>query len=147
MARNPKRKKAARSISSRSKKRVAGKKSLSKRAVAKKKSAKKTLKQKGVKPSRSAARKKSISRENLDVSSYPLASPRESHIEDAGDLQGLSRSEVSESESVDELLDEGNAFEAEAVEGVEDAEARSERGVHTREVPEDDVPGEYLDKE
>src|SRR5215467_98133 len=54
----------------------------------------------------------------------------------SGDLQGLSDIERADSESVDELLEEGNAFEAGVVEGVEDAGARSEREVHTREVPE-----------
>src|SRR6516165_10374031 len=65
----------------------------------------------------------------------------------SGDLQGLSRLEDADAESVDELLEEGNAFEAGVVEGVEDAESRSERPVHTREVPQDDVPEEYLDKD
>ena len=65
----------------------------------------------------------------------------------SGDLQGLSRLEDADAESVDELLEEGNAFEAGVVEGVEDAESRSERPVHTREVPEDDVPEEYLDRD
>jgi len=65
----------------------------------------------------------------------------------AGDLQGLSNVEGADSESVDELLDEGNAFEADAVRGVEDAENADESEVHTHEVPEDDVPDEYLDKD
>ena len=38
----------------------------------------------------------------------------------SGDLQGLSNREGADSESVDELLEEGNAFEAEVVKGVED---------------------------
>ena len=67
--------------------------------------------------------------------------------EQSGDLQGLSRSEAADSESVDELLEEGNAFEADAVSGVEDAENADEEEVHTHEVPEDDVPGEYLDED
>ena len=67
--------------------------------------------------------------------------------EQSGDLQGLSRSETADSESVDELLEEGNAFEADAVIGVEDAESADPREVRTHEVPEDDVPEEYLDKE
>ncbi|HTW57322.1 MAG TPA: hypothetical protein VMD99_04305 [Terriglobales bacterium] len=67
--------------------------------------------------------------------------------EQSGDLQGLSRSEAADSESVDELLEEGNAFEADAVIGVEDAENADEGEVHTHEVPEDDVPSEYLDKD
>jgi len=40
-----------------------------------------------------------------------------------------------------------NAFEADVVKGVEDAEDTDEREVRTHEVPQDDVPGEYLDKE
>ena len=64
----------------------------------------------------------------------------------AGDLQGLPYRESADSESVDELLEEGNAFEADAVIGVENADA-DEGEVHTHEVPEDDVPQEYLDEE
>ena len=63
----------------------------------------------------------------------------------SGDLQGLSDRGRASSESVDELLEEGNAFEAEIVKGVEDVADGEE--VHTHEVPEDDVPGEYLDKD
>jgi hypothetical protein len=65
----------------------------------------------------------------------------------AGDLQGLSRREAADSESVDELIEEGNAFEADAVMGVENADNADEQEVRTHEVPEDDVPGEYLDEE
>jgi hypothetical protein len=68
--------------------------------------------------------------------------------EQSGDLQGLSNVEAADSESVQELLEEGNAFEAEVVKGVEDAGDRGgTREVRTHEVPEDDVPGEYLDKD
>jgi hypothetical protein len=65
----------------------------------------------------------------------------------AGDLQGLSSRERADSESVEELVDEGNAFEADVVTGVEAADDADEKEVHTHEVPEDDVPGEYLDKD
>ena len=65
----------------------------------------------------------------------------------SGDLQGLSNSGRADSESVDELLEEGNAFEAEAVKGVEDADNADEKEVRTHEVPQDDVPGEYQNKE
>jgi hypothetical protein len=65
----------------------------------------------------------------------------------SGDLQGLSKGESADSESVDELMEEGNAFEAGVVAGVEDAAGHDEKEVRTREVPEDDVPGEYLDEE
>ena len=65
----------------------------------------------------------------------------------SGDLQGLSSVAAADSESVDELLEEGNAFEAEAVTGVEDAGGQGQKEVRTHEVPEDDVPAEYLDKD
>ena len=65
----------------------------------------------------------------------------------SGDLQGLTRSESADSESVDELLEEGNTFEAGIVEGVERADDREERPVRTRQMPENDVPQEYLDKD
>ena len=67
--------------------------------------------------------------------------------EQSGDLQGLSRLPEADSESVDELIEEGNAFEADAVIGVEEADNADEKEVRTHEVPEDDVPGEYLDKD
>jgi len=65
----------------------------------------------------------------------------------SGDLQGLSRAEEADSESVEELLEEGNPLEAAAVSGVEEADDAEGREVHTHEVPEDDVPEEYFDKE
>lgn len=65
----------------------------------------------------------------------------------SGDLDGLSRAAEADSESVDELVEEGNLFEAGAVAGVEEADAADEKEVRTREVPEDDVPEEYLDEE
>jgi hypothetical protein len=65
----------------------------------------------------------------------------------SGDLQGLSSLEGADSESVDELLEEGNAFEAEVVKGVQDAGDADEGEVRTHEVPQDDVPGEYRDKD
>lgn len=66
--------------------------------------------------------------------------------DESGDLQGLSRRESADSESVEELLEEGNAFEADAVSGVEEADSQDGREVHTHEVSEDDVPEEYLDE-
>jgi hypothetical protein len=65
----------------------------------------------------------------------------------AGDLQGLSSVEGADSESVVELLEEGNAFEAAVVAGVENAENTDPMEVRTHEVPEDDVPEEYLDRD
>ena len=64
----------------------------------------------------------------------------------SGDLQGLSRTAGADSESVSELVEEGNPFEAEIVNAVEAADDTGKE-VRTREVPEDDVPEEYLDKD
>ncbi|HXY26372.1 MAG TPA: hypothetical protein VEI73_17095 [Candidatus Acidoferrum sp.] len=64
----------------------------------------------------------------------------------AGDLQGVSGLEGAASESVEELLEEGNAFEANIVKGVEDAENADEIEVESHEVLEDDVPEEYLEE-
>jgi len=63
------------------------------------------------------------------------------------DLAGVSRAEQADSESVDELVQEGNLFEAGAVAGVQEADDADEKEVHTHELPEDDVPEEYLDKD
>jgi hypothetical protein len=65
----------------------------------------------------------------------------------SGDLQGLSRLEAADWESVDQLIQEGNAFEADLVAVVERADNTDEQEVRRHEVPKDDVPGEYLDKE
>ena len=67
--------------------------------------------------------------------------PRSSEL--PGDLQGLSNVEDADSESVAELVEEGNAFEASLVKGVEDASNADTGPVRTHEVPEDDVPEEY----
>lgn len=65
----------------------------------------------------------------------------------AGDVQGLSRKAVVDSESVEELLEEGQAREAAAISGVEDALDPDQGEVRTREVREDDVPEEYTDEQ
>jgi hypothetical protein len=63
------------------------------------------------------------------------------------DLQGLSNLEAAHSQSGEGLLEEGNAFEADVGAGVQSAGPTDEKEARTHEVPEDDVPGEYLDKE
>jgi hypothetical protein len=83
----------------------------------------------------------------VGTASLPSVERLQSRDEGAGDLQGLSNRPTANSESVDELLEEGNAFEAEAVEGVETALDADQGEVKTHEVPEDDVPQEYLDKD
>lgn len=61
----------------------------------------------------------------------------------SGDTQGLSDVAEADSESVEELLEEGQSFEAEVISGIENAPDPDVSEVHTREVPEDDVPTEY----
>jgi N utilization substance protein A len=65
----------------------------------------------------------------------------------SGDIQQMPNAPEADSESVEELAEEGNAFEADAVQGVEDALDPDVSEVTTRQVPEDDVPPEYLDDE
>ena len=134
-------------------------KRIAKKAVVRKKSAPKKL-------ARAVTKAKAATKKTSGVKSDSAAKPRasrksprrveapflqtESDSDSAGqsgDLQGLSGIERADSESVDELIQEGNAFEADVVAGVESAANNDEGEVRTREVPEDDVPGEYLDKE
>jgi hypothetical protein len=62
----------------------------------------------------------------------------------SGDLQGLSNIGGADSESVGELLEEGNAFEAEVVKGVQDAPDADESEVHTHQVREElDLPEDF----
>jgi hypothetical protein len=63
----------------------------------------------------------------------------------SGDTQGLSDIAEAGSESVEELLEEGQSFEAEAVGGVQDAPDPDVAEVRARQFPEEDVPSEYLE--
>jgi hypothetical protein len=65
----------------------------------------------------------------------------------SGDIQQISDVADADSESVEELVEEGNAFEADAIQGVEDAKDPDVSEVTTRQVPEDDIPEEYLDND
>jgi len=84
---------------------------------------------------------------SVDTEAFVPEALRERSGGQSGDLQGLSNIEGADSESVAELTEEGNAAEADAVTGVEHAGDTDEKEVRTHEVPQDDVPGEYLDKE
>jgi hypothetical protein len=64
----------------------------------------------------------------------------------SGDLQGLSEVPDADSESVEQLVEEGQALEADAIAGVEKA-ADGEAPVRPRERPEVDVPPEYRDRD
>jgi hypothetical protein len=65
----------------------------------------------------------------------------------SGDTQGLSDVAEAGPESVEELVDEGQSFEAEVIGGVEDAADADVSEVQTKEVPEDDIPSEYQDRD
>jgi hypothetical protein len=162
------RKKPARKKTSRKKKPTSKKKLIaSKKPVAKKKVAakKKPVAKKATRrpaPKKKAAAKKPVavkapakkkaasaprpSRSNpIPISSRRGLGPESGG--QSGDTQGLSRGEYQDSESVEELMEEGQYMEAEAVSGVENAPDADESEVHTREVLEDDVPEEYTDRD
>lgn len=107
---------------------------------------------KGRKPARSNNKKKARVRIHGKASpAGSIAFPRRGLGSEAGgqagDTEGLRETARADSESVEELAEEGQALEAEAVSGVEDALDPDEGEVTTREVPEDDVPKEYDDQD
>lgn len=126
-------------------KNAVGKNVAGKRAKVKAKAgSKRTIRENAARARKKQARRKSQSVETV------ASVPKELEAwpgKQSGDLQGLSNTESADSESVDELLEEGNAFEADAVKGVQDAGDAEEREVRTHEVPQDDVPGEYRNKQ
>lgn len=139
--------KTAKSKSKRVKKKPASRKSARKTA-----SSKKSLKRKA--PTKKAAKRRARPRPASVSAERELQQEIRSRRLSGGttqarqsDFRGLSRAEEADSESVDELVEEGNIFEAGAVAGVEEADDSDEREVHTHEVPEDDVPEEYLEKD
>jgi hypothetical protein len=81
----------------------------------------------------------------LHVPSLPYRAATSDAIEagQSGDSQGLADDESADSESIKELVDEGQDFEAMAVSGVENAPDPDRGEIRTKEVPEDDVPPEY----
>jgi hypothetical protein len=118
-----------------------------KKKPAKKKASKRKIASKNVaasRPRRSATRP----RAKKQVPFSTLSGSRRAQAQSGdADSQGLSTVERDDSESVSELLEEGNAFEAGVLTGVERADDADEREVRTRQIPEDDVPEEYLDKD
>jgi len=126
------------------------KKALSKKPAPKKIAAKKTVpakkaapkKKKRLEKKRVRGRSQSVGAVVFELQGLGARSGGQS-----GDLQGLSNLAGADFESVGELLEEGNAFEAEVVKGVQDVRDADEGEIRTHEVPEDDVPGEYLEKD
>jgi hypothetical protein len=141
-----KKKKAARktkvtaSLKPSSRKKIAGKKV---RSAAKKRPS----------SQRAAKETRSAERSTLAGGTFPVPARhsrsgiRAASAGQSGDLQGLSRKQGVDSESVEELLEEGQTHEAEAVSGVENALEPDQGEVQTHEVLEDDVPEEYTDED
>ena len=121
-----------------------------KRAAPKKLAAKK----KSLPKKKSSAKKKSAkkaTRRRADVINPVTPSGRRglgaASAGQSGDTQGLSRQSYDDSESVEELMEEGQYMEAEAVSGVENAPDADQGEVRTRQFPEDDVPEEYQNED
>jgi hypothetical protein len=156
----PARKKTASKNKPTLKKKTAAKKLIKKKPVAKKKTAakktvtKKVAAKKPVAKKKAPAKKKSAGRKSASRQSSPtpisISSRRGLGPESggqSGDTQGLSRRENVDSESVEELMEEGQYMEAEAVSGVENAPDADEGEVRTKQFSEDDVPEEYTDQD
>ena len=133
------------------KKRVTPKRKLARKKAAPRKAAVKTKvagkKTTGGKTAGALKKQVRSKSQSVDTVAFALEGLGAQSGEQSGDLQGLSNIQAADSESVDELLEEGNAFEAEVVKGVEDAEGADEGEVRTHEVRRDHVPGEHMDKE
>lgn len=90
--------------------------------------------------------------DNEGIRTYGNVSPRRSGLGpnsagQSGDTQGLSDVAEAGAQSVEELVEEGQSFEAEVIAGVENAPDADVAEVHTKQVPQDDVPSEYLEKD
>ena len=126
-------------------KQTKSKKVVSKKTPPKKKVTKNALRKKET-PRKETLKKNRIRAKSQSVASVAFEPEglRERSGGQSGDLQGLSSIAGADSESVEELLEEGNAFEAEVVQGVQDAADADESEVVAHEVPEDDVREEDL---
>ena len=133
--------------SGKKKARATKKKMLSADGKRRKKAAKKTVK-KAQRQLRARAREISSGSERSSLGSGPFATnerPTKRGLGtgaagQSGDLQGLSRSIDVDSESVEELIEEGQAFEADAINGVENAPDTDQGEVRVHERPEDELP-------
>jgi hypothetical protein len=131
-------------------KKVASKKKIAlKGKSSKKKSASKAAHKKVAGKKSKMTRRETIreTSEPVETVGFSAMGPTANEGGQSGDLQGLSNLETADSESVVELLEEGNAFEASVVAGVENADNTEPCEVRTHEVLEDEVPSEYLDRE
>jgi len=141
----PKKRRPVKTAGTKTPKKLGKKKLTSKKPAAKTKSLGK--KKTAGKTDGNVAKRGPRTRQKVDRESFESQELRSRSAGQSGDLQGLSNVEAADSESVEELIEEGNAFEADVVAGVERAGSTRVQEVRTHEVPEDDVPGEYLDEE
>lgn len=142
-------KKAKQKKAKRGAKKAAAKASTAKaKLTAKKKAAKRKAARKPAAPRR-PARQPEIVFGSRSVETVPEERQARAAAAGAGggDFGGASVVENVDSESADELLEEGQAFEAGIVSGVENAPDPDQGEVRTHEVPQDDVPEEYDDKD
>jgi predicted alpha/beta-hydrolase family hydrolase len=131
-------KKAKRKNPKRTTKKITAKAKLSAKKKAPKRKATRTARRK-------PARRREVVLGSQSVETVQLKPRARAAVSGAGggDFGGVSAVEDVDSESAEELLEEGQTFEAAAVSGVEDAPDPDQGEVRTREVPEDDVPEEY----
>jgi N utilization substance protein A len=117
-----------------------------KKQAKKRKSAPKSALKKA--PRKKAAKKRPRGRANFaELTGYQRKGLGSLTGGQSGDIQGISSRGAIDSETVTELLEEGQTFEAEAVSGVENAADPDVSEVVTHQFPEDDVPEEYQDKD
>lgn len=149
------RKKAARKKKTVSKKKPTPKKKIAKTAGNKKKAVARKKSSAKAKPAvkKRAAKKKSVKKatRRAEVINPVTPSGRRGLGPESGgqsgDTQGLSRRSYDDSESVEELMEEGQYMEAEAVSGVENARDADQGEVRTTQFAEDDVPEEYQNED
>jgi hypothetical protein len=64
----------------------------------------------------------------------------------SGDTQGISGKTESSSESIEELIEEGQFTEAGILEGIEDSSEGDPLPLRPKQFPENDIPLEYQDE-
>lgn len=139
-------KKAIRAKSARSKIVARRKKTVKRRTVPAKKWL--TGKARAASVTKAARKNKAARRERLsrgvrsvgnDIAVVSLG-PGSGSAGQSGDIQGLTDVETADSESVRELVEDGQDYEAGIIDGIENAPDADQGEIKTREVPEDEIP-------
>jgi len=81
-------------------------------------------------------------------SAFSPTALRDQHIQDnqSGDLEGLETDETESVESVAELANEGQDFEAEQLEGIENAPDPDQSEIPARKIPNRTGPRKFKDR-